>query len=124
MFNYYWCSTVTLLQETQTVNRKGLFAVLFFGIENIDSLKRKEEKQQKKQEGKKFKIDFLFRWMVVGSSLDYLVKAFGYAFSFYSTRGMIVSSVSLMAFIDSFSLFTRLVLISELYTASPFVVRE
>jgi hypothetical protein len=55
---------------------------------------------------------------------DDLVKAFGWALSFYSARGGSACLVSLMVFIDFFSLFKRLVLVSVLYTASPLVVRE
>ena len=52
------------------------------------------------------------------------MKAFGWALSFYSARGMSVFSVSLMVFIDFFSLFKRLVLVSDWYTSLPLVVRE
>jgi hypothetical protein len=51
-------------------------------------------------------------------------EAFGWALLFYS---LIVGSGclgSLMVFIDFFSLFKRLVLLSDLYTASPLGVRE
>ena len=53
-----------------------------------------------------------------------LVKAFGWALSLYSARVGIVRLVSLMGFTDSFSLFKRLVLVSDKSTASPLGVRE
>ena len=55
---------------------------------------------------------------------DDSVKAFSWAFSFYSARVGTACLFSLMVFIDVFSLFTRLVLVSDLYTASPLGVRE
>jgi len=53
-----------------------------------------------------------------------LVKAFGRALSPYSAGVEIVCLVSLVVFIDSFSLFKRLVLVSDKSTASPLAVRE
>ena len=44
--------------------------------------------------------------------------------SFYSVQAGNVCLVCLRVFIDSLILFTRLVLVSDLYTASPLGVRE
>jgi len=55
---------------------------------------------------------------------DDLVKAFGWALSPYSAGVEIVGLVSLVVFIDSFSLVKRLVLVSDKSTASPLTVRE
>jgi hypothetical protein len=66
-----------------------------------------------------FRIVCVFRFFY-----DDLVKAFGWALSFYSAGVAIVCLVSLVVFTDSFSLFKRLVLVSDKSTASPLGVRE
>lgn len=61
---------------------------------------------------------------IASSFVNDLLKAFGWALLFYSERGGGACLGSFTVFIDSLSLFKRLVLVSVLYTSSPLVVRE